>query len=149
LVIKKGALSAFLLSNMLIVNFLKFIHLLLTLSLLGSVGYCLALLISKNRIANRPLIYRLNKIILVLAFFAMLTGTFLVHPKHFTFHTPWIQAAYILIVCFSLGLFALMFLSKKQIRFSGIAIFFYLLLLLVLVFIVHDAVTKTTFLFSL
>lgn len=133
-----------------LIHFLKFIHLLSTLGLLGSAIFCLALVCSKKFTAvnlNYPdLLTRLNKIMLVLAFFAMLTGTFLVYPKHFTFHTPWIQAAYLFVMLFSLGVLSLLLLKKKREQ-RWLWCLSYLVLIFILIGIIHDAVTKTTFLF--
>ena len=107
-----------------IIHFLKFFHLLFALGLLSGVIYCCA-------------VNKINKILLVLCFFAALTGTFLVYPKHFTFHTPWIQAAYLLTLIVGIGIFFLM-TTKNKWRF------FYFLLIMLLIFITHDAVMKTT-----
>jgi len=94
---------------------------------------------------------------LVLCLFAMITGTLLVIPKHFTFHTPWIQAAYLLLLCAGLGIFSLILLKKKRILKKGnepfsrkeraVWQFAYFVLAIVLIGIIHDAVTKTTFVF--
>jgi len=123
------------------IDVIKFIHLLLTLSLLGSTFFCLILIYFQQN----DLIKRLNRIMLWLLVFAVLTGTLLVYPKHYTFHTNWIQAAYILVFLFGtlLSLLAV-FRKKRPWRWlSGISYFFLIILLIV---IIHDAVTKTTFL---
>jgi uncharacterized membrane protein YozB (DUF420 family) len=85
---------------------------------------------------------QLPRIILWLSLFALITGTLLVHPKNFTFHTPWIKAAYLLLIAFSLGILML----KKYIINPYLLRFSYFILLIILIFITHDAVTKTTFL---
>lgn len=121
-----------------LIHLLKFFHLLLALGLLSTTLYCFILIGSKN--INIP---RLNKHMLIVALLTMITGTFLVYPKYFTFHTPWIQAAYIFLIGYCLGIFFLMKYHKKNIVFGRII---YLILLLILIFVVHDAVTKTTFL---
>jgi len=133
------------------VHFLKFLHLIITLGLLGSAMYCLILVGSKKIVTasfnQQHSIARANKLMLVLVFLAAITGTFLVYPKHFTFHTPWIQAAYVLVILFSLILVALLFFKTKYTsRWIGQSV--YLLLIVLLICIVHDAVTKTTFLLS-
>jgi uncharacterized membrane protein len=100
-----------------LVNIVKFIHLLFVLGLLGSTVYCLTLIGSKKfALANTHLhekITRLNKLLFSFGLLAMLTGTFLVYPKHFTFHTPWIQAAYMLVISFSICVAALLMFRKK------------------------------------
>jgi hypothetical protein len=142
-----------------LVFFIKFIHLLLTLGLLSSAIYCLIVIGSRQfatRVSSRQNLFRLNKIILILGLFAMLTGTLLVIPKHFTFHTPWIQAAYVLLMIFGLGIASLALLKKKRLFQKDRVIsrkerlgwqVAYLILIIILIGIIHDAVTKTTFLF--
>lgn len=136
-------------------NFIKFIHLLLTLSLLGSTFFCILLIGFKK--FNRPRFYQSSKVILVLALLAALTGTLLVHPRHFTFHTPWIRAAYLLMTCFALSILTLMQFNKKSKtsvnglmteRKYGLWLVVYLFLAIMLIGVIHDAVTKTTFLYS-
>jgi uncharacterized membrane protein YozB (DUF420 family) len=96
--------------------------------------------------SSKPKTSRFNKIILIMSFFALLTGTFLIKPKHFSFHTPWIQAAYLLIIGFVLGILFLNTLSKnKTIRRRWLWRLAYLFLIILLIAVVHDAVTKTTF----
>lgn len=125
-----------------LINVLKCIHLLLTLSLLGSTFFCLILISLKNR---SEIITRLNRIILWLLILTLLTGTLLIYPKHFTFHTPWIKAAYLLVFLSGTLLSLLIILRKKRVSnwYMGIG---YFLLILMLIGIIHDAVTKTTFL---
>ena len=126
---------------------LKFIHLLLTLSLLGSTFLCLFLVsFKKNTFIFSEQNKNLNRIILWLLVFAVLTGTLLIYPKHFTFHTPWIQAAYVLVFLCGALVSLLMSLNKKR-KWPWLWSISYLLLALMLIGIVHDAVTKTTFLF--
>jgi hypothetical protein len=122
----------------LLIALIKFIHILFTLSLLGSTLFCLASVGSP-----RFQFAYFHKTILWLALFTMITGTFLVIPKHFSFHTPWIQAAYILVVLFGSG----MMLLKRNI-FTKIWVqrLIYVTLITILIFVIHDAVTKTTFL---
>lgn len=143
-----------------VIHFLKFIHIIFALSLLGSTIYCLALVGSRQfglrSISQSDKINRLNGLLLAMSFFALITGTVLVHPTHFTFHTPWIRAAYLLVVVFGLSVIALMSLKKKRIlpsqadKISGMQQwawrFAYLALVIILILVVHDAVTKTTFL---
>lgn len=137
-----------------LVNLLKFIHLLCVLGLLGSVMYCLTSVGSKKLVGTSHYFFshakQLHNVILRLSALVMLTGTLLVHPKYFTFHTPWIEAAYIFLLIFCLGIIFV----KKQVNSSKkftssrrwIIQGCYCLLFIILLFIVHDAVTKTTFL---
>jgi uncharacterized membrane protein YozB (DUF420 family) len=133
-----------------IVHIVKFIHLLATLGLLGTTAYCFILQVSSRRSAAAKdrcltLLPRLNKSLLHLALVALLTGTLLVYPKHFTFQTAWIQAAYLLVGCFCIvALWLTYFKNKKNTFFLSLI---YFSLLSILVAVIHDAVTKTTFLF--
>lgn len=134
------------------IYFLKFIHVLVALSLLGLAVYCMTLTASrKYAMANayqQHKILRLHRLMLLIVALAMLTGTFLVYPKNFTFHTPWIRAAYLLSLIFAAGILLLTFLKKKTKTPQRLAwLFFYFMLSLILIGIVHDAVTKTTFIF--
>ena len=129
---------------------LKFFHLICVLSLLGSTAYCLFLIGSRKfSLANNTHLHekiiRLNKILLGFGLLAMLTGTLLIYPKNFTFHTPWIQAAYLLVSLFGLGILMLFKLRKKQWR--GVKLLICMAMITVLFALIHDAVTKTTFIF--
>lgn len=82
-----------------------------------------------------------------LVLIAMLLGTLLVIPKHYTFHTAWIQAAYIFAGVLFLALLGLINILKKkkniiQKRFWQAA---YLFLIVILICVIRDAVTKTSF----
>jgi hypothetical protein len=114
------------------IHLLKFTHLILTLGLLSLVFF---------HFLFRDMKY-LKKIILWFALFAMLTGTLLVYPAHFTFHTPWIRAAYVFAVVFVTGI-----IVKDRLKTAWMRICVYLMLCAILVLIVHDAVLKSTFLF--
>jgi hypothetical protein len=124
------------------VYLLKFAHILLVLSLLGTAVYCIvAVGLKKN--SN----LRLNKILIILSLLALLTGSLLVIPKHYTFTTPWIQAAYIFVIVFGLLVTGLTLLKKKMwLTHPRWWLLSYTLLTILLIIIIHDAVTKTTFL---
>ncbi|MES2219296.1 MAG: hypothetical protein V4501_12910 [Pseudomonadota bacterium] len=134
-----------------VINLLKFVHMLLILSLTGATMYCLVL-VASQKFALTPTyienkIYLLNRIILWTATFAILTGTLLVYPKNFTFHTEWIQAAYGLAALFTSTLGLLIWLAKKGHQQSKwLWLLAYLFLAVILVIAIHDAVTKTTLL---
>lgn len=123
------------------INIIKFVHILLALGLLGVTSYCLTLTSSKHR--THLLFF--NKYLLIISFFALLTGSLLVYPKHFTFHTPWIQAAYLLLITYGITL-GLSIICSKKIAQAWIWRCLYLTLIAILVIIIHDAVTKHTFL---
>ncbi len=110
-----------------LVSFIKFIHILSILGLIGLMFYSKA-----------------HRILLILCGIALITGTLLVYPKHFTFHTPWIKAAYTLLFVFIFSLWAL---RKSKINNSFVNIGAYSFLIALLVLTIHDAVTKSTILF--
>jgi hypothetical protein len=133
-----------------LIHFLKFTHMVFVLALLGSTIYALVLIASKKfALANRHLqskLARVNKIILCSILAALTTGTLLVHPKLHTFHTPWIEAAFILsvlsgtlVLCISI--FRHRF--KPHHRRTWLAI--YGSLGIVLLGIVHGAVLQVVF----
>ncbi len=132
------------------VSILKFIHLLFALGLLGLAICCLVLISSKKSLivseVQINLFTSINKIMLGFALFAALTGTLLVYPKHFTFHTPWVIAAYLLVIVFCLLISVLLILKNKQ-RQHWLWWWIYTVLPILLIVMVHDAVTKSTFLF--
>ncbi len=84
---------------------------------------------------------RQNRMMLWLLVLTIATGTLLVYPKHYTFHTPWIQAAYVLAVLFGAGVWMLKkFPQNRWVSHTG-----YVFLMILLIGIIHDAVTKTAF----
>lgn len=128
--------------DVMLIAFLKFFHVFIALSLLGMAVYCLGSIGSQ-----KTSLTRLNKTLLYLGAIGLITGTLLVHPKHFTFHTHWILAAYLLVSIILISLIYLNYLLKKKTlaNYSRILRFFYIMLIALLVVIIHDAVTKTTF----
>jgi uncharacterized membrane protein YozB (DUF420 family) len=123
--------------------FIKFFHLLCALGLFGIVFLCCLQCRTTNhsRFNGNDALHR---ILWYLSIFALLTGTFLVYPQSFTFHTPWIKAAYLLI---SLCIFIILFLNKLQLKNKKILLSIYFTLSIFLVLIAHDAVRKSTFIF--
>jgi len=117
------------------ITFLKFIHVLFAMSLLGITVYRFALVGSTN---HQKMIL-LNKMLILLTIFALVSGTFLVYPSGFTFQTPWIQAAYLLLFIFFLGVGILATFKSKWVQQ-----FTYFILVALLVLAIHDAVTKST-----
>ena len=126
--------------DVMLTHFIKFLHVFIALGLLGLTFLCFAL----NGPQNLTKEVRFNKILLILAPFALITGTLLVYPKQYTFHTHWILAAYALLGIFcSLVIFALLLQKKFTSQWLWKTLYFILLGILIL--IVHDAVTKTSF----
>ena len=122
-----------------LIHLVKFFHILIVLSLLGGTLLCAF----PNKFKTT---FPLKKGLITLSFFAILTGTVLVYPKHFTFYTPWIKAAYLLSLFFMIGMIFFLWMEKRSISrllmFAIVSISIIILLL-----IIHDAVTKSTFLF--
>lgn len=91
---------------------------------------------------------------LLISLFILVTGTFLVLPRHFTFHTPWIQAAYLLTMIYFICISVLILLKKYRLMKEDTGKISkpkqllwrlaYIFLLVLLTLVVHDAVTKTT-----
>jgi L-asparagine transporter-like permease len=145
----------------LLISIIKFIHLVFAVSLLASTFVCLALVGSRKfsflPTANKDRITQLKKFMLFTCLLMLTTGSLLVLPKHYTFHTPWIIAAYILVTVYILTVIVLLrFKHKRAVTHIDEKIspgqrwlwrLAYLLLLAVLAGLIHDAVTKQTFLF--
>lgn len=127
--------------DVMLTYFIKFLHVFIALGLLGLTVVCFALAGPHN--LNK--ILRINKILLILTPFALITGTLLVYPKQYTFHTPWIMAAYGLLGVFCSAIILALFLQEKIAK-RWVWKIIYFLLLGILTMIVHDAVTKTSFL---
>lgn len=126
-----------------VIHLIKFIHLLCTLGLLGSISYCLVVTVRFKTVKHEVYLY---KLMLLFGFFAALTGTLLIYPSHFSFHTPWIEAAYLFGLSFALGIIFLM-LTRHHPTVSRFRPLIYGVLGVILICIAHDAVTKSTFLF--
>lgn len=125
------------------IDLLKFLHLLFALGLLIALLYCVFFLSRKDYLTtrlHRPMVY--------LSVLAVLTGTLLVYPKQFTFHTPWIQAAYFFALLLWVGLAFISYFKRKNDVSVRVLRLIYASLLVILIIVTHDAVTKTTFLIS-
>lgn len=100
-------------------------------------------------------LFIINNLLLILTLAALITGSILVYPEHFTFHTHWILAAYALIILFGLNILLLMRLHqkhrKKQSPMTSLQIaiwrLMYIVLAIILIIIMHDAVSRATLLF--
>lgn len=86
---------------------------------------------------------------------AVLAGTLLVPMRHYSYQTPWIEAAYILLVVCGLLLRVCLFLKQKIIASAdnptGLKFLFVslsIITMILLFFVIHDAVFKATFLFG-
>ncbi len=131
----------------------KFIHVIAAIAFFGItfVTYC-AVLFSSKKYQGVAIAWqqRFDSLILLLFFLLLATGSLLVYPKGFNYHTPWIVAAYLL-----LGLSFILFLglmwcrqkivNKKNIFYSFVYHINHLILVIALFLIIHDAVTKQTY----
>lgn len=129
------------------IDIIKFIHLLTTLGLIGLAVYCLALTLSTQFASLFPnpsqKISRLNRAMLLLTGIALMTGTLLVYPKHFTFHTHWIDVAYAAV----LAVGALLIICSRVKISRSVSLLFYLFLIIIFLVVTHDAISKSTFIF--
>jgi len=138
-----------------LVYFTKFFHILFAISLLSLVVYSLiSAKKAQPNVANTfsHLSSKHEKLLLIISLLAMLTGTLLVIPKHYTFHTSWIEAAYILLTLFIGGVFVATRIKKRHINNISkktliLMRVIYVCLGAILLLIMHDAINKSTFLF--
>jgi hypothetical protein len=136
-------------THMILTHLLKSLHVLIAISLMGCAISCLVI-VSSKQLSKQQLTtcYTLNKLMLALVCLAMLLGTLLVHPKHYTFQTHWIQAAYFFVGVFILCLFSLhLVIKKNKLIKKYLWQCAYLALVIIILFIMRDAVTKSSLFF--
>lgn len=140
----------------------KFIHVLLGITLLGSLTIFYIFINSAIRQHDNVALkyttqFSLYMDLLIVLIFVVLflTGTFLVYQKYFSFSIPWIRAAYFLlaltVICWMTS-FIIRFNNYKKLCNNNFEQFQYKrlfhschwLIILFIIFIVHDAVTKST-----
>lgn len=126
-----------------LIHFVKFFHLLSALGLLGIVFLCWNLCRAPyhSRFRGNDFLHRM---LFALSLIALITGTLLVYPKNYTFHTPWIKAAYLLL---SLFIIIASLLNMRKLKNKQLLLGIYSLLIMMLLIVAHDAVRKSTFLF--
>ncbi len=118
------------------VHWVKCIHLVAALGLLGTSVYCF-MTAAPTRSESHLLRH-----MLYLGLIALITGSLLVYPSPFTFHTPWIKAAYLLVLAC-----CLLILLLAKISYAFFRRVASMVLMILIIVIMHDAVTKTTGLF--
>ncbi len=137
--------------TMLFIQLIKCIHIVAVLGLFGTALFCLVQLgsrrFARGNARARERLGRANRYLLALALVALLSGTLLVHPKQYTLHTPWIQAAYLYLLILGVSIGLMLKYRRQLAAHRGLALLSYLALIAILVLFVYDAVTKTTFLF--
>jgi hypothetical protein len=136
-----------------IISFIKLTHMLFVLLLLGSTLYCGYLACSRKYALATQHYHkktsRIHDLMIVSVVMALITGSLLVIPKNFTFHTPWIQAAYFFSALFAMGMLVLNRLKKKfPAAQRGIWLAFYIGLAVTLICLIQGAVTKSAFIFN-
>lgn len=132
---------------------LKTIHVLLATFLFGTqmLYYVLLCMADRQPHASHPSEIltqniRINIVLVALLIGAALSGTALVTPYGWTFQTPWIRGAYILILFYViLWLISIRLTYARQTLSIGLHTC-YVLMLFILMMIIKDAVTKQTWL---
>ncbi|MDF1796833.1 MAG: DUF2269 family protein [Coxiellaceae bacterium] len=140
--------------------FAKWLHLCLVLLLLGglfaSYGFTLAAMRS-SRTGLRQQVVSLScwgsRAVWVAMAVLAITGTLLVHPRGYTFQTPWINAAYLFLALAAFCLYVIHFLKQQLLNQRSASIYtlvFYhvlnMVLFITLIVIAYEAVSKQTFL---
>ena len=124
------------------INIYKFLHILSMLCLCALILFNTAQAFGQKQYQTTV---KLDALCFVFIACLYLTGAALVMPKGFTFSTPWIQAAFAFISILSIQIGLSIYL--KLFNFSKLKTILnlnYTLMLLILVVIIHDAVTKHT-----
>lgn len=137
----------------------KWLHLCLVLLLLGGLvaSYSLTCVLSRGVSAAaiavvQPLLKSLQWITWLAVIVLAATGSALVYPKGYTWSTPWIEAAYLFLALAVVGLWAVFRLKRAVLSASSRPwqwLSYHALnavLLVILVVIAYEAVSKTTFL---
>lgn len=142
----------------------KFFHVMLGVALFGviiSFYFYIINTIRHNRVVSLQYTIQFSlyaDIVLFFIFVTMfITGTLLVNQNHFLFSTPWIRSAYILLgltLMAWIGSSLIRFINYKAIQANHTITFRYKklyhglhwIMVIFIIFIIHDAVTKTTFL---
>ncbi len=131
----------------------KAFHLIIVLLLIGNVS-ALLLLSFKHDSSWHVFRPRLLRSVLWLFLLTMISGTLLVYPRHYTFHTHWIIAAYLLVIFCGALLHYLYRLYHRKAHINNMTMTLSQLWLqrtilltscFCLLVVIHDAVVKHTF----
>lgn len=128
------------------VPLVKFVHVVTAAGLLGAI-MIVFFHGAKGESNAIPARFSLKNALILATVLAGMTGLLLVSPKHFTFHTPWIQVAIagVLVLCSLLIVFFPISPGNHRHRTRLLC----LVMIALIVVIIHDAVTKSTFFSSL
>lgn len=124
-----------------IIEILKFLHLLFALTLFGLVLFNFSTQLSSRKMS---LSYKTDYFSLVVVLLLFITASFLVVPKGYTFATPWINTAFTLLTVITIQLFLSVYFKKKKSMLKKFLLANYGIMIIILIMIVHDAVTKHT-----
>ena len=124
-----------------LIEVLKFLHILCALTLFGIILFNLAhqLTVKKNTLSIST--DYLSLLIIVLLFG---TASFLVIPKGYTFATPWINMAFTLLTLITLQVCLSLYVKIKKPHLRNMLTLNYGIIIIMLIMIIHDAVTKHT-----
>ncbi len=139
---------------------LKAFHVLIGVSLLGLLAaeYFYLLLASRDeKLLRKTLRFSLaiDAVILLIIIVLFFSGYFLMGHYHFTTHTPWIRAAFILLfltmLCWLFTVVVKMLNyrnadNQPTFRFHWLFHACYIMMFILIILIIHDAVMKSTFL---
>jgi uncharacterized membrane protein len=135
---------------LMLVELLKFIHVIFALVLISAIIYSIILTCSKKFTRSHQKhhlkILRLQRLMLITVLIAITTGSLLIYPKNFSLHTPWIRTAYVFALLFTISLLTLTWMKKKfstTQRWAWLTI--YIFMGFALLTLVHGAVTKHPF----
>ncbi len=134
---------------------LKTLHLLIATLILGTqvINYCLIPLSQKhgNGDMTVKIAIIIDTIIVALLLAMFISGTVIVPLYHWNYHTPWIKAAYIFLTITTALWIANIFLKKSFLNKKPQYFLFHVInisLIILLIVIMNDAITKNTWIVS-
>lgn len=132
------------------VALIKFSHLVLALGIFGMLVCCMLATFKQHLVTyNNQTLINIELGIVIMMGIGMVTGALLTYPRGFTFHTPWIRAAFELLTV-SIVMLGLQILWRRKATISpvrqGLFRFNYVLILVMMILVIHDAITKHTWL---
>lgn len=124
-----------------LIDILKFLHILCALTLFGLVLFNLiSLLITPKKMLSIHTDY-FSVIVMIILF---VTASFLVIPKGYTFATPWINIAFTFLTLIMIQMCLSIYLKIKKNHLKKLLTLNYGVMVIILMMIIHDAVSKHT-----
>lgn len=124
-----------------LIDSLKFLHILCALTLFG----CVLFNFVTSFIAPKKMLsVNIDYLSLVIIIVLFITASFLVIPKGYTFATPWINVAFTFLTIVMIQMCIVIYLKVKKNCLKNLLTLNYGIMLIILVMIIHDAVTKHT-----